>query len=298
MNTVKVNAYAKLNLTLDVCGAEGGYHMLDSLVTTVDVFDRIVIKKRKDGLCRIIMHGAELIPPEENNALRAAEGFVRRFGVTGADITIYKNIPLAAGMGGSSADAAGVIAGMGRLYSVKDGLKELADEYGSDTGYLLTGGFARIEGRGERVTPLPYTELHFLLLVPHGGVSAGACYAAFDELRCASGKRTEETIALLKQGNLPWAARLFGNDLYPAAKSLSEDVERAYREAWEFSPLGAGMTGSGSAVYAVFETRELAEWAKSRYRGKFRAIVARSCDPKLVRSPSNPFALGEGEGEE
>ena len=181
MNVVRTNAYAKLNLTLDVTGIENGYHMLDTLVTTVDLFDRIVVKKRKDALCRIDMHGGPFIPPEENNALAAAEAFVKAFGTNGADIAVYKNIPVGAGMGGSSADAAGVLRALGELYGVQDerAIKALADRFGSDTGYLLTGGFARLTGRGERVERLNFCEkLHILALVPREGVSTPQCFAA------------------------------------------------------------------------------------------------------------------------
>lgn len=295
MQKVRLNAYAKLNLTLDITGTEGGYHMLDSLVVTVDVFDRVVIAKRKDGLVRVKMHGmgSENIPPEQNNAQLAAEKFIAKFGAQGVDIDVYKNIPIGAGMGGSSADAAAVIAGMGRLFSVKDdeACKALADECGSDTGYLLTGGFARIRGRGERVERLPMPDLHVLILVPEKGVSTPACYAAYDRLNCPRGKRTEDVKSLLQGGNISLAARLFGNDLYPAAKSLSEDVAQAYRELAALSPLGVSMTGSGSAVFAAFETRELCEWAKSRYCGKYRMIVAKSAEPRKRWELPNLFRI-------
>ena len=101
MNAVKVNAYAKLNLTLDVTGRENGYHTLDSLVTTISLSDRIVVKKRRDQLVNIVMHGmgCEGIYPERNNAYLAGEAFVKRFGTTGADIAVYKNIPIGAGLG-------------------------------------------------------------------------------------------------------------------------------------------------------------------------------------------------------
>ena len=122
MNVVKVKSYAKLNLTLEILGVEKGYHLLDSLVTSVDIYDLIVLKKRKDKFSRVVMHGmnSESIPPEKNNALKAAERFSDRFGTFGADITVYKNIPIGAGLGGSSADISGVINGMAKLYGVTD----------------------------------------------------------------------------------------------------------------------------------------------------------------------------------
>ncbi len=301
MNTVKINAYAKLNLTLDVKGVEGGYHMLDSLVTTVDIFDRIVIKKRKDTLVSVVMHGmgSEQIEPQRNNAQLAAEAFVGKFQTKGVDVTIYKNIPIGAGMGGSSADAAAVIVGMGRLYSVDDfnALKEVADMFGSDTGYLLTGGLARICGRGDKVFPLPFCEMHFLILCPKEGVSTRECFAAYDELGLCGSNRTGAVIASLRRDGIFVASNGFGNDLFVAAKEILPDVAQAYDAAKSFSPLGMGMTGSGSAVFALFSTPELAAWAKSRYRGKFRAYTAKSVLQKNKKFARNPFVLGEGEEE-
>ena len=297
MNIVRLNAYAKVNLTLDITGVEGGYHTLDSLAVTVSLFDRIVVRRRKDNLVRVVMHGmgSESIPPEENNAVKAAEGFVSRFSTAGADITVYKNIPVGAGLGGSSADAAGAIRAMAKLYGISDmgALKSLADGFGSDTGYLLTGGFARMRGRGELVESLPTPMLHLLLICPQSGVSAGACYQEYDRLGKTYEPRTARVLELM--GAPEWAARLYGNDLAEAAISLNPDVGAALFEARSFSPLGAGVTGSGSAAFAVFETRELCEWAKSRYRGKYRTYVVHSVDPERDKSKKmrNPFVLSE-----
>lgn len=301
MNLVRRNAYAKLNLTLDVKGRENGYHLLDSLAVTIGLCDRVVVKRRKDGLSSIVMHGmgSERIPPEENNALRAAEAFSREFGTCGVDVKVYKNIPIAAGLGGSSADTAAVIAGMGAMFHVeREKVTAFSEGFGSDTGYLLQGGLARLGGRGERVEPLPFRKMYFLVLVPNGGVETRACFEAFDLIGAACGRRTEEVCRLLRAGDLAWAAHGFGNDLYPAAKSLNAAVAEALNVARSFSPLGASMTGSGSAVFAVFETRELAEWAKSRCGGRFRAFTAESVDPKNEKMPRNPFALGGEGGEE
>ncbi len=285
MNTVRVNAYAKLNLTLDITGAADGFHLLDSLVVTVGLCDRIIVRRRKDGLVRVFMHGmgCETLPPEKNNAQRAAEAFVERFQTTGADVTVYKNIPIGAGMGGSSADAAGVLNGLLQLYEIDDtnAVKELADSLGSDTGYLLTGGLARMRGRGELLERVPVEpELHFLVLAPKRGVNTAQCFRTYDEAGKEYAPRTERALEELQAGNTEWAARLFGNALFDAAKSLNTQVEEAYLELRGFSPLGVSLTGSGSACFALFPTRELCEWAKSRYRGKARAYVLKSVYPK------------------
>lgn len=290
MYVIKLDAHAKLNLTLDVLGKSGEYHLIDSLVTTVNLSDRIVVKRRKDSLISVRMHGmgSEGIPPERNNAQKAGEAFVEAFHTTGADITIYKNIPVGAGLGGSSADAAGVLNALAKLYEIEDGaaLKRLADELGSDTGYLLTGGFARMRGRGEAVEPLDcLPELNVLLLIPRSGVSTAECYRRSDELQRES-PRTERALELIQSGSVEWAKRLFSNGLYPAAKSINPEVERAYLDLKYFSPQAVSMTGSGSGVYAVFETRELCEWAKSRYKGACRALCLKTIETRRGDAPA------------
>ena len=187
MATVKIKAHAKINLTLEITGVEGGFHILDSLVASLDLHDTVLLKKRKDKLSSITMKGlgSENIPPEQNNALKAAEAFLQKFGTNGVDITVYKNIPLGGGLGGSSADVCGVLRGMAKLYKIDDeaGLGEIADTLGSDTRYMLKGGFARMQGRGDKLSFLDIDEeLHFLLLCPKSSVSAKACYKKYDEL--------------------------------------------------------------------------------------------------------------------
>lgn len=280
----RVKAYAKLNLTLDVTGVADGYHMIDSLVCSVDLFDLIKIRTRSDGKVNVIMHsmGFEALPPENNNAYKAAVAYMNRFSTRGADITVYKNIPSGAGLGGSSADAAGVIRGMNKLYGLgsESELKELADSLGSDTGYMLTGGFARLEGRGEKVSFLECNkQLDFLLLAPESGVSTAECYKLCDGFnRHIYG--TQNAVDALICGGEALGASLC-NALYEPAVRLNADVKTAYEELESFSPSGVNMTGSGSAVYALFDSREMCGWAKSRYRGKFYCTVLKSVIPKI-----------------
>ena len=101
MFSAKVRSWAKLNLSLNISGVSGGYHLLDSVVCSVDICDTVCAKARSDALVNVYMHGlgSENIPPEKNNAVRAGEAFVAAFGTRGADIDIYKDIPLGAGLG-------------------------------------------------------------------------------------------------------------------------------------------------------------------------------------------------------
>ena len=254
--------------------------MLDSLVCTVDLYDLIVLKKRKDDLINIEMRGRglESLPPEKNNAYKAATAYISAFKTGGADVTIYKNIPVGAGLGGSSADAAGVLAGMAKLYGKgsEKQLEELAAGLGSDTPFMVSGGFARMRGRGEILEKLPVKRrLNFLLLMPPHPVGAGECYARYDKNPLPP-HSSDRALAALEKGDVrEFGGELF-NDLYGAAKSINPEIERAMEELKAFDPAGVSMTGSGSAVFALFENEEFCAYAKSRYRGNFQKITVKS----------------------
>lgn len=282
---VREKAYAKINLTLAITGQRDGYHMLDSIVCTVDMFDLIKLRKRKDDLVSVVMRGqgCELLPPEKNNAYKAALAYMQAFGTKGADITIYKNIPVGAGVGGSSADAAGVLRGMAKLYgkgSYGD-LKTLADGLGSDTGYLVKGGFARLTGRGEIVENLNISGgLRLILLVPRGGVSTAECYRLYDGLE-REPLQSGSALDALTKWDIPALGGALNNALYKSAALLNPDVKTAVEELKAFSPLGVNMTGSGSGVYALCESAEMCAYIKSRYRGKFAAYELKTVKPKI-----------------
>ena len=283
MATVRQKSYAKINLTLNVTGEEGGFHTLDSVVASVDLYDLVVLKKRKDKLVSITMHGcdSETIPFENNNAVRAAENFISQFDTCGADITVYKNIPMGLGLGGSSADAAGVLCGLAKLYKIDDvaRLKLLADGVGSDTRYMLTGGYARLFGRGDIVKQIDSRlRLDILLLAPKQSVSTAECYKRFNAPYSSGYDGAERAV---ENSDKTALAKYVCNDLTAPAITLSDEVQTAIDELKEFDPLAVNMTGSGSGVYAVFENPEFCAYAKSRYRGKFRAIQLKTIIPKI-----------------
>lgn len=284
MNYVRLKSYAKINLTLDVTGAYGGFHAIDSLVASVNLYDVIAVKKRRDGLVSITMHGrgSEEIAFGNNNAVKAAELFIRTFSTVGVDVTVWKNIPMGAGLGGSSADVAGVIKAMCALFDVPliRG-KELADKIGSDCGYMLYGGYARLTGRGERVELLESDlKLDVGLLIPKTGVSTAECYALFDGLGGGNGFATESAVRALKEDDFGGLCASLGNMLQPAAMRLNGDIAEAITALKDFDPPAVNMTGSGSGVYALFENDQFAQYAKSRIRGGCEFILTRTVKPE------------------
>lgn len=282
MNSVRVKAYAKVNLTLDITGVENGYHTVDSVAATIGLYDLVVVKKRKkDKLVSVTMHGmgSENIAYDQNHAVKAAESFIARFGCCGVDITVYKNIPMGAGLGGSSADVAGVLNAMKKLFGVGDEreVKEIADKLGSDCGYLLTGGYARLGGRGEKVQPLVSAlRLDLLILVPPEPVGTAECYRRYDTAGVCPSPTSGDAAEALLAGDGKKLAKSLSNFLFAPAVSLNQQVDAAYEELLSFDPLGVNMTGSGSAVYAVFENEAFRDYAASRYRGTCKVIKTKT----------------------
>ncbi len=289
MKTIKINAPAKINLALNITGIKDGYHMLDSVVSTVDLFDVINMSTRNDGKITLKMTGVPLdfmLAPEENNAYKAAKIYMDEFCSTGVDITIKKNIPIGGGLGGSSADVAGVLRGMKALYGCGNPseIKSIADGIGSDCGYLLTGGYARLKGRGEIITPIQSDKVLYVVgIALENGVNTAECFKEFDK------EKTSDTLGdiegLINQLENGWDYYLNGtyNALYQPAIKLNPEISFALEEIKNLSPSCAVMSGSGSTVYGVFPTDELSKWAKNKLLKKYdNVFTCKTADLKTV----------------
>lgn len=254
--TVKVKAPAKINLTLDILGEEGGYHQLKSLVTTIGIKDTITIKKRKDKQITLKVKGGNLdCDIQQNNAYKTAVAFQKQFNTLGVDIVIDKRIPIGGGLGGSSADISATLNGMKKLFGIKDSVKPLAEQLGSDTVYMLDGGLKVISGRGEKVVSVnSKLKLYLLLITANESVSAGGCYKRFDEQGVIYPPSTDLAVKELESGKVDEFLSLLKNDLYPPAKSLVEEIEQNLNLLKPFGT--AFMTGSGSVVVGAYKTKK------------------------------------------
>ena len=155
MKRVKIKVPAKINLTLDITGVKDGYHHLKSIVSSINLYDTITLIKRNDDKITLLEKGIESgCDTQKNNAFKACKAFINKFGTTGVDIVLNKKIPVGGGLGGSSADIAGVLNGMKKLFGIDGSVKDLADELGSDSRYMLEGGWAVISERGNKVKKL------------------------------------------------------------------------------------------------------------------------------------------------
>ena len=258
MKKIKIKVPAKINLTLDVLGVEKGYHNLKSLVASIDIYDYVTIKRRTDWDITLQNKGIDVgCATIDNNAYKAAKLFSDTFITEGVDIIIEKNIPVGAGLGGSSADVAGVLNGMKTLFAPDKDVKTLANALGSDSVYMLDGGWAIMSGRGDKLDFKKVDKtLYLVILLADKGVSSTACYKKFDSLKKMSKPCTEKTYKAFVENEFEKFYASAKNDLYPASKHFVEQLdfnEKALKKAG--APLVV-MTGSGSAMLGVFTDKK------------------------------------------
>ena len=255
---VRMLCYAKLNLTLDVTAKRpDGYHELDSIFHTVSIYDRITLSQDPVGYgikvrCNKPIQG-------ENIVKSAAKIFFQVAGIepSGLLIDIEKNIPIQAGMGGGSADAAGVLLGLCTLFNVEispSRLHKAALYLGADVPFLLTGGTAVASGIGEKLYPIANKEtLHFIVVKPQEGLSTRAIFSQVDVDHLASWPDTHNFVSALEAGNLRELGVYSGNSLEPIATEMLPVIGQIKRDIEAMDAIYAAMTGTGSAVFGVFD---------------------------------------------
>ncbi|HEV8238197.1 MAG TPA: 4-(cytidine 5'-diphospho)-2-C-methyl-D-erythritol kinase [Thermoanaerobaculia bacterium] len=240
---LEVRSPAKVNLHLQVVGKRAdGYHELRTIFQTVDLADEIAIELDDVPGVRLAIDGAELSAGPDNLAHRAATGFLGRWAADrGVAITLRKRIPLGAGLGGGSSNAASILLALQRLLgnpAPPADLWLLARELGADVPYFLVGGTALGVGRGDEVTPLPeLPERELWLVLPPIHVSTAEAFADLGEL---TGKPIDPRIlALVQRGELGWGA--FAH--------AANDFEAAVFRRWpELAALHADLVSTGATA--------------------------------------------------
>jgi 4-diphosphocytidyl-2-C-methyl-D-erythritol kinase len=260
---VRELAYAKLNLVLHVGPPrEDGLHPLCSLVASIELADEVTAEPRDDGEDVVRCHGV----PGDNLAARALADFRSRAGgnLPPLEVTIDKRIPVAAGLGGGSADAAATLRianGLAENPLGREELLRLAADLGSDVPALLDPQHALVQGVGERVEPVTLPSLAAVLIPDEGGLSTAAVYAELDRL---GAWREELDPGPLRgpaaAGPVELAAAL-DNDLQGAALSLRPDLQERLDALLAAGALGAAVSGSGPTCFGLFEDRSAAETA-------------------------------------
>lgn len=266
--TIKVNAHAKVNLTLDVLGKRpDGFHEVSMLMQSVELHDTLHISPIDSGI-ELTCDRANLPCDRENLAFRAAELMGEKYGRSGVRIHLEKRIPVAAGLAGGSTDAAAVIKGLDILWELElpsARLEELASCLGSDVPFCLWGGLAKAVGRGEILQPLPDCPNWGVVLVkPEFEVSTAWVYGNYEEDRVK--RRPDETriLAALSDQNIAGVSAELVNVLeavtiarYPELDSLKEMLLKA-------GATGVLMSGSGPTVFGITPDAESARIVAGR----------------------------------
>jgi 4-diphosphocytidyl-2-C-methyl-D-erythritol kinase len=266
-----LRAYAKVNYALEVLGLrEDGYHEIRTVMQSVSLADEVEIERTGGGFKLFFEpEGVEVGPLEENTVYRA---WALLWEASGHELPVrvrlHKKIPPGAGLGGGSADAAAVLAGMNALFdlglSAAD-LGEIGSRIGADVPFCLSGGTALGEGVGERLTPLPAPPEHHLVVVkPLRSADTGEIYRSYDGRPREHTPSVEPVVAALWAGDLDALAGAVGNDLEPVTEGLVPDVAAHRRELLRAGARGAAMTGTGTALYGVFGTEDEARLAADR----------------------------------
>lgn len=271
-SAVTVRAPAKLNLHLSVGGpGADGFHPLMTVFLAVSLYDEVTATSASGLHLTVRGEGSALVPGGPDNlAWRAAALLAERAGVP-ADVHLEldKQIPVAAGLAGGSADAAATLVACDQLWQTDLGrpaLRELAAELGSDVAFTLVGGLALGTGRGEHLTPvLASGEWHWVLAVADGGLATPEVYAELDRLRAADVPPLREPGRLiegLRQRDAQTVAGALSNDLQPAAESLYPALRKTLREGEHLGAQAGIVSGSGpTCAFLVASARAAVRFA-------------------------------------
>lgn len=271
MITVKVPA--KINLTFEVLGKRSdGYHEIRSVVQAISLCDTLSFSPDENLKINSSLPGwsaQQSIIPKAVRLLKTASGYSG-----GAVIKIDKRIPLMSGLGGDSSDTAAVLFGLNKLWQLKlpvEKLLELAPQLGSDVAFFLYGGTALMEGRGEKITPLPSFPHHYVVLVnpavPHPSGKTAAMYARLQPGHYTDGRITERLVQDLKSGKEFHPGRLFNT--FENVIFTRDSILTTYRS--HIRKLGAPhvhLAGSGPALFTLLKDRKQAEDLALRFQNQ------------------------------
>jgi 4-diphosphocytidyl-2-C-methyl-D-erythritol kinase len=282
--SITLRTPAKINPVLEVLGKRAdGYHELALVFQAIGLYDELDFSEDGQGLrLEILESPTPLAADDSNLILKAAKLFCVEIlkEERGVRIGLKKKIPLAAGLGGGSSDAAATLLGLDGLFKTRAGetrLKALATQLGSDVPFFLTGGTALGMGRGEKITPwAPVSEISLVLIKPTEGLSTPAVYQSGKAV-ITDGEKAHDFQAILRGGNLREIGLSLFNGLESAAFFLMPEVEAIKKQLLQAGALGAIVSGSGPTVFGLAESPPQAKKIAQGFEGKgYSVFVAQT----------------------
>ena len=288
--TVLLPAHAKLNLFLRVLAREAdGYHGLETVFCLVDLADELRAERREGRGVTIEVQGADVGPSADNLAVRGAAAVLAATGDRFAvHLTLTKRIPVRAGLGGGSSDAAAALLAVNRLAGnaiPRHELLQFATKLGSDVPFFVAGApLALAWAHGDRLIRLPaLPSAPGLLLTPPVSISTAEAYAWVDEARQTAGRRGALALDLAALSTWGDIGRMAGNDFESAVFGRHSPIRAAFEALAGTRPLVCRMTGSGSALFAVYRSardREDARMMLGRKHGTLIAVETLASPPR------------------
>jgi 4-diphosphocytidyl-2-C-methyl-D-erythritol kinase len=276
---MRVRAPAKLNPFLSVGSLRAdGYHEIESVMQSVSLYDTLTLAPA---------HALAIEDPlglgPSNLALRAASALGALHGGRGAALSLSKSIPVAAGLGGGSADAAAALVGCNALWGLnvsRKALEKIGATIGADVPFCVRGGTAAVRGIGETMSSLPVrAPVWWVLGTSHLALSTAAVYAEFDRLGGGEIGDPYEVADALARGDLARLAESLRNDLQPAALSLHPSLDAGRRALIDAGALAVVLAGSGPTWCALCSSEAHAREVAARAAAAFvRAEVVHSVD--------------------
>lgn len=269
-----LKAFAKINLNLDIKSRrEDGYHTIASVMQRVSLSDTVTVSLNRSGIISIESDAGYIPSDAKNTAFKAARSFLRRIedGDTGVHISIEKSIPVGAGMGGGSADAAAVLILLNGFMSQPLSAGEIMDlgaGVGADVPFCIMGGTALAEGIGDKLTPLPpMPECTILICKPSYSCSTQELYQRCDRIGIKDHPDMDGFLRALRSGDLLQMCRRMFNVFEELLPERRENISAIRDVMLEHGAMASLMTGSGSAMFGVFSDPSAASGAASRLSG-------------------------------
>lgn len=295
MRGMFVDTPAKINLILNITGKrEDGYHTLESVMQTVSLYDRVLIRPAKESGLTLGCNLPWLPRDRRNLAWRAAEAFftAAELPCPGLEIHIKKCIPVGAGMAGGSTDAAAVLRILSALYPdalAMPQLMELALSLGADVPFCMRGGAMLAQGIGEALTQVaPMPDCAIVLCKPPFSVSTKRAYELIDRREPPSARPIAQLLSAMEAGDVLRVAQALGNTMEPALFAERPRIAEIKERLLSLGAQGALMSGSGSAVFGIFAEENAARAAeaelKKHWREVFRVRPVAKLDPVRAES--------------
>lgn len=267
-DTLILNANAKINITLEVGGIRAdGYHSLRSIMAPISLCDTVTLTRSDDLSCKC----SRPLPTESDNiAYKAAKLFFETTGINGGvDIFIKKRIPVSAGMGGGSTDAAAVLRGLNEMYNAglsEDELCQIGVKLGADVPFCIYNRPCFAEGIGEVLTPIKiYRPLPLVVTIGSEGASTKLMYQIIDSIENRESFSHSEMLHYLAVGNIRRVAKTMRND-FELCYDDESGVAESRRLLLENGAISAMMSGSGSSVFGIYNNIHLARKAVENVR--------------------------------